>query len=248
MWWRPGWNPIPLPIHSVSVRCHSFLSPPPTRVVRGSPCNLRYLMKTDRQPGWKGHSNLWRYSPNLRPKTQDLHAMVCWLNQKGQSVFRKVCFFLIFKAARTDASLENGLPVIHFKKILLHCLKQKKTTTRGRQRIINRAVKCWSHREPTEQLIYLSQVTAAESKVAQVILRKAHKECTIRKNGGKVVKGSQVGANEWLYVGFYIQWPTKKNTQRRPGDVELLTGPDSTTKGVLDQDISTWLRSPAAPP
>lgn len=46
--------------------------------------------------------------------------------KKAKAYLESFAFFLIFKAARTDASLENGLPVIHFKKILLQCLKQKK--------------------------------------------------------------------------------------------------------------------------
>lgn len=38
-----------------------------------------------------------------------------------------------------------------------------KAKARGLQSIINLAVKCWSHGEPTAQLIYLSRLRAAES-------------------------------------------------------------------------------------
>lgn len=44
-----------------------------------------------------------------------------------------------------------------------------KAKAQGLQSIINLAVKCWSHGEPTAQLIYLPLLRAAESTVVWVV-------------------------------------------------------------------------------
>lgn len=54
--------------------------------LRGLPCNLVTMMKTDRPPGWddwKGHWNLI-FSEGAALKTQDIHMMVLTLNERSK--------------------------------------------------------------------------------------------------------------------------------------------------------------------
>lgn len=129
-----------------------------------------------------------------------------------------------------------------------------KANAQGLQSIINLAVKCWSHGEPTAQLIYLSLLRAAENMLLWDVLRKPGETAGSMKNtkSGRKRYCREKHAPVQCYFryfscqGYYtcnarVQW--KINLCRHNSGVRLSTDlgacTDWTIKG--DVEIPTWL-------
>lgn len=130
-----------------------------------------------------------------------------------------------------------------------------KAKAQGLQSIINLAVKCWSHGEPTAQLIYLPLLRATESMLLWDVLRKPgdtagcmkkHKNWEKKRYCREKHAPVQCYFRYFSCQGYYtcnakVQW--KINLFRHNSGVRLSTDlgacTDWTIKG--DVEIPTWL-------